>query len=643
MPFRRAPYGLILFAINLYVCWRVFRLEWSHRMDSIEGAYIGISRHILSSFPDLSWWPAWYGGIPFANSYPPLLHYSVALFAALTRFTVVRSHHIVTGLFYCLGPVFAYLMLKRLSGRPLASFGAALLYTVISPSALLVQAIAADIGNPLRPRRLHTLIAYGDGPHLVAFALVPFAIYMLDRALERRTPLRCAGAVLAIASVALTNWLGAFALAALILCYLVSKDVWRSWLISAAIGLAAYVLVCPLMPPSLIRTIQFNAQTIGGDFRDSPKVLLHYAPYALAAFALLKTVLLRLRTPAYLQMLLLFTALTGWIALSFSWFHIAVVPQPDRYLLEFDLGLTLSVAMSLALLPRRATQILATALALFTIAQAYRGQRFARSLISPVDITTTLEYRVAHWCEQNLHGARVMVPGTVSFFFNAFTETPQLGGGFENGVVNYQGRIAQFEITSGGGTTALNDAPISILWMKAFGVQAVAAGGKQTREFYHHFVNGPKFSGVLPELFRDGDDAIYAVPLRTPSLAHVMTRAQLVAHPPVNGIDVAELRRYVEAIDDPALPEAQFVWKTQHSAEILADLSPGQVAQVQVTYTRGWRASVNGAAPKSSPMASASSRSPPIALADAASNSSMMGAMNSESLGPQAESSSYAG
>lgn len=594
MLLRKTPYAAILFVLNVYVASRVFGLEWSQQMDSIEGAYISISRHILTSFPDLSWWPAWYGGIPFANSYPPLLHYLVALFAAISRVSIPRSHHIVTALFYCLGPVFAYLMLRQLSAKPFASFCAALFYTVLSPCGLLVKAVALDMGHSLRPRRLDTLIAYGDGPHLAALALVPLAIYALDVALKRRSPWYYAAAGLAMAAVACTNWLGAFALAVLILCYLIAGRPSKDWLITGAIGIAAYLFVSPLLPPSLIRTIQFNAQTIGGDFRESPRVLLHYAPYALILFALLKLALWRIRTPQYLQMLFLFTALTGWISLGFSWFTIAVVPQPDRYLLEFDLGLTLAIAMSLALLPVRVAKLAAALLLLFSVEQLYRGHRYARGLVKPVEISTTIESRIARWCDANLRGARVMVPGSVSFFFNGFTETPQLAGGFENGVINYADRIAQFQILNGMGTTDLNDVPISVLWLKAFGVQAVAAGGKQSRERYHPFVNGAKFRGVLPELFRDGDDAIYKVPLRSASLAHVMTKAQLCTHAPVNGIDVAEMRRYVEAIDDPALPEAQFVWRTEHSAEVLADLTPGQVVQIQETYHPGWHATVNG-------------------------------------------------
>ena len=68
--------------MNAYICWRLFRLEYSQYMGSIEAAYIGISHHILASGGDLSWWPAWYMGIPFQNAYPPLLHFLVAGAAA---------------------------------------------------------------------------------------------------------------------------------------------------------------------------------------------------------------------------------------------------------------------------------------------------------------------------------------------------------------------------------------------------------------------------------------------------------------------------------------------------------------------------------------------------------------------------------
>lgn len=566
-------------------------------MDSIEGAYIGITRHILASWPDLSWWPAWYGGIPFANSYPPLLHMLAALASVLLSVSPARAHHIITGLLYCAGPVFAYLLLARLSRCLFPSFCAALLYSVWSPVGVLVRKVALDMGHPLRPRRLGTLIAYGDGPHLSAIALLPLAVYCLDLALEKRRPLYYGFASLSFVAVVYTNWLGAFALAVMVFCYLAAGKPWRAWLTSAALALAAYSIAMPWVPPSLIRVIQTNAKTIGGDFSHSYSTLLKAAPLAAIAFAALKLLLLRFRTPAFLQMLILFGALMSWIGLGYSWFGWAVVPQPERYHLEVDFGLTLLLGMGAALLLRRAplrvAQGTTAALLLFAAAQTYRAHSYARGMIQEIDIASTVEYQVAAWFDQHMSGSRVMVPGSIQFFFQAFTETPQLGGGFEQGDINRANRIAQYQILSGAGA-GVNDIAICVLWLKALGVQAIEAGGPQTREHYRAFVNGDKFRGVLAELWREGDDAIYRVPERSSSLAHVMRAAHLVALPPYNGIDIEQLRSFVDAIDDPALPEARFVWRTQHSAEIFARALPNHIVSVQITYDRGWHAQANG-------------------------------------------------
>lgn len=566
-------------------------------MDSIEGAYIGISRHILASWPDLTWWPAWYDGIPFRNSYPPLLHMLVALFAAVSHASVARAHHVVTALFYCAGPVFAYLMMARLSRRRFDSFCAALLYSVVSPVGLMVTKVALDMGHPLRPRRLGTLIEYGDGPHLVGLALVPLAIYLLDLALEKRTAFLYGLASLSIIAVVYTNWLAAFALAAMIVCYLAAGRPWRDWIAVGGLGVATYLMAMPWVPPSLIRTIQFNAQTIGGDFSHAPSTLLKAAPFALLTLIGLKLWMRRTGTPAYLQMAILFSAVMSWIGLGYSWFGWVLVPQPERYHLEVDLGIALAVGMGAVLwLGRRAKTAVRTAVALlfvFSAAQVYRAYDYSCDAVAPIDIASTVEYRAATWFDAHMRSSRVMVPGSVEFWLQAFTEAPQLGGGFEQGNINFSNRIAQFQVLSGMGA-GVNDVATSLLWLKAFGVQAVMSGGPKTREHYRAFVNGAKFQGVLAELWREGDDAIYRVPGRNNSLAHTMRAAHLVSRPPYNGVEVEQVRAYVDAIDDPALPEASFVWRTNHSAEILTRAQATHVVSVQVTYDPGFHAWANG-------------------------------------------------
>jgi len=123
----------------------------------------------------------------------------------------------------------------------------------------------------------------------------------------------------------------------------------------------------------------------------------------------------------------------------------------------------------------------------------------------------------------------------------------------------------------------------------------VAVGGPASGEHYKPFVNPRKFEGMLAELWRDGDDRIYRVPRRSESLAHVVRRGDLVDRPPLHGLDVDQVRRYVAALEDPTLPTARMDWASRHSARIRAELRRDQLLAVQVTSHPGWRAEVNGA------------------------------------------------
>ena len=64
----------MLFCVNAFVTLRLFHSDYIAQMPSIEGAFIGLARYIRDHFPDLTWMPLWYGGIPFPDSYPPVLH-----------------------------------------------------------------------------------------------------------------------------------------------------------------------------------------------------------------------------------------------------------------------------------------------------------------------------------------------------------------------------------------------------------------------------------------------------------------------------------------------------------------------------------------------------------------------------------------
>src|SRR6185312_130939 len=107
-------------------------------------------------------------------------------------------------------------------------------------------------------------------------------------------------------------------------------------------------------------------------------------------------------------------------------------------------------------------------------------------------------------------------------------------------------------------------------------------------------VNPHKFDGLLPVLWHDEDDVIYAVPQRSGSLAHVIPREAQVTRQPIHGLDLEPARAYVAALDDPSLPLVQLDWTSPSRAVIDAGIAPGQVVSVQETWMPGWRATANG-------------------------------------------------
>jgi hypothetical protein len=599
---KAAAFPVVLLALNFCIAKDLFSLEYSQFMGSIEAAYISISRYMIENWRDLTWFPLWYGGIPFQNTYPPLLHAVVALAAVLFRISPAHAHHIVTAIFYCLGPVALYALALRLTGSRVASFLAGWIYSIISPCLFLMPLARREVGSLFIPRRFDVLTVYGEGPHIVSLALLPGALLSLDLALSKRNPLWYVVAAISLAAVALTNWLGTFTLAIAVFAYLIassnSLDAWKSWLKAFGLGALAYGLACYWIPPSTIRDVSINARSVGGDYQHAYHTLPLAVMAGVLATALLKYAMHRLKISVALQFSLLFAVLMSAIPLSVAWFKLAIVPQPERYQLEMDLALCVAAVLWLKVLadkmPLRFTAPVACALLALSLFPARRDRRFARRVVKPIEISKTIEYQTSKWFDTHIQSGRVLAPGSISFWLNAFTDTPQVDGGFNQGMVNRTHDPITYQIFSANGAGG-RAAEIDTLWLRAFGVQAIAVGGPASREVYKPFHHPEIFVNAFPEAMRDGDDAVYWVPGRSASLAHVMARENLVRDRPIHGLDTTETQIYVQSLDasDKVAP-ASFRWTSRHSAETEATLRPEQVVSVQITYHPGWRALANG-------------------------------------------------
>jgi hypothetical protein len=584
----------LLFALNACLMQWLFRTAYTNQMGSIEAAFIGIARYVSRHWSDLGWFPIWYGGIPYADSYPPLLHWVVGLGITLTGADPGLAYHFVVATVYCLGPVTLFWMAWRLSGSRPCALVAAIGYSLISPTCLLVRSVAMEVDGTFGPRRLITLVNYGEGPHLTSMMLLPLAIGILHVALEKRKPWYWVAAGFAIASVPMSNWLGGMALAMGLAAYLCaglpgSRRTVSTVLCTAALGVYAYALVMPWFSPATIAVIRANAPRVANNFRADTTQRIFVVLVA-AVYLLLVWAMERWKVARHIRFAWLAALVTGAAALGSYWFKLSLLPQPDRYHQEMDMFLWVAVVFAVwplvRRIPPRAALVTAGVLLLACLPIVKKQRRTARWEERPIKIENTIEYKTAKWLDVHMPGSRVFAPGTIGFWLNAFSDTPQLTGGFDNGISNPFVPDAIFHVYAGDTQQWL------VELLQVYGCDAMIGGGKDSAEYYHPVSHPEKLRG-LRELWRDGGDAVYDIPRRSRSLAHVMRPGDQVPRTLAQS-GWSMLDPYLAALDNPEYPAAEFRWKSASDAVITAPLKPDQVVSVQVSWDKGWTAYSGG-------------------------------------------------
>jgi hypothetical protein len=383
-------FALVLFAINVSVAGQLFGIEFTAPLVSPEGSFIALARIMLEHPSEKLWWSYWDAGMPVEHTYLPLLQWMVVLFAKTTGWSPASSYHAVVAFFYCLGPVLLFLMAWVMSRRPVPSFISGLLYSLVSPSILLFPAIREDVGGLWDARRLHVLVYYGAGPQVTALAMLPAAILVLYLALERRRPLLDVAAGAVMAAVVLTNAFGAATLAIAVFCLLCARyeTFWRDLRRTTAISVAAYLVICPWLPPSMIESIVFNSPTSGGDFSWASGAML--ASLGLVAVFFLLWRVTRDRLASYLRFFLYFAFLLATITTLGAAANLHVVPQAVRYHLEMEVALCLVLVFGLLpwmdrLQGKRRIAVLLLG-ALLAVWQWTNGRAYAQRLIEPADL-----------------------------------------------------------------------------------------------------------------------------------------------------------------------------------------------------------------------------------------------------------------
>jgi hypothetical protein len=536
-------------------------------MWSMQGFWAGLAR--LGSFGAVApqWWPFHDGGAPLEFAYAPVV-------PALASILGVQA---VTGLVYCLTPLAVYALAGALAKSPGWGFTAAALYSLTAPVQLVVPDSPFAWVRFLDARRLYLMAAWDETPHLLGLTFAVLAV-----ACVRLRYWVAAGAAMALAVA--SSAFGATILAMGLIPLLEGR---RAWLKIAATGAAAYLAIAPWLPPSLVLAIGRNAQFHSGEGHNwNPKSLLALA-ITVGVAALLWWLLRRFRAGEPLSYAVLFAWITTSVPLFWERWGIYFVPQPGRYKVEAELGVALLLVFAARALllrgPRYLPAVIAVAAVTLGAEATIRHRRYAKALIQPVDVTKTIEYRVAKWAGANRYG-RIFAPGTIGQWLNEFTDREQFSGSSYSTSYNPVQQIAFWGIYP----LEPAEASTAILWWKAFGVGHAVVTGKNSPEFWKPFGNPSFLEGKLGVLWREDDTTIYRVPLRSTSYAHAVPSDAIVRHSPRTVHDTAELRRYVEALD--ASPSVDFRWTDTNSAVASGDFRPGDALTVQVNWHPGWRA-----------------------------------------------------
>ncbi len=591
--FSAVTYAAIILWINFYICRELFTAPAAH-MNSMQGFWMALAKHSDSgSWLHSNWWQFWDSGIPFEFTYAPLIPLLISAWSGMRGISHELALQSITACVYCLAPLSLFLMAWLMTRAPGCSFLAALFYSLVSPTQLIVPDAEFAWRHFWDARRLYLVAVWDDTPHLTALALLPMVILFLTFAIRRRRPAYYAVLVVLIVLMALASDFAPIEVITVAVCMIAvfpPRDYGRNTVLIVSIGLFAYAIVAPFLPPSMLVAIRRASSNAEGGWTAGSVTAL---ALVLVGWIVLWRVLSHWTADWRLRFFALFAYLTSSVTVIAAYLHRQFLPQPGRYKLEMELAIALLVVFGLRSLFEKAPAALKVALLFMFFAlageQIASHRQFAKNILQPADVTQTIEYRAAVWAGRNLPGVRVMLPGSIAQWANDFTDVWQFSGSSWSQAYNQvqqRGLAAMYN----GGETAPQDARVSLDWLKAYGVGAIAVSGPRSQEYWKPFHHPDKFDALLPLLWREDDVTIYRVPQRTSSLAHVVSETAIVGRPPAGAGDVDEIEKYVAALDDPALPSAEFHWVGFNTIQIRTTATRGQAISVQVSYHPGWYA-----------------------------------------------------
>jgi len=572
----------ILVWINLYIAREFFLVEYTGYMNSMHGFWIAIARLAGDSWWRPTWWPFWDGGMPFEYTYAPLVPGLSALWSSLGRISEAAAFQRISGVVYCTGPVVVYAFGFTLLRSAGYAFAAGAAYSLLAPTQLIVPDDPFQWAHFWDARRLYLTAVWDDVPHLAGLSLTILSVVLLQRSLHPGRWLSWIAATLCIAAAWLASLFSATVLVIAGACFLAA---WgpgqgkRCFLLLTAANLTGWIIASPFASPSFLLHLREVSQTY-------PEGRIGWqSPAGLLLVALAGWLVCRWCKPAPRRFLALFTIAVSAPPLVQHYLGWNLLPQPARYKFEMELALvvlaTVLAAHLLAPVRRIGIAGLSFLLVFLLSTQIIGHRRFAKNLFQQPNITKTIEFRAADWVNQNLPGRRIMFPGSMAQWANAFAPVTQFTGSSFSVAPN----LAQQKAVEAIYRESID---VALRWLTAFGVDAIWVSGRQSAEFWKPFPHPELYAHRLRPLVEQQGTILYDVGRKRPGLTHAISEDSLVVKE-----EPAQLEKFIAAMDRSP-HHVSMKWISRNRLLIHRPAGHAGVLTVQINHHRGWRASVDG-------------------------------------------------
>jgi hypothetical protein len=586
---------LLVFLFTAMLIRPYFKAKYTDKWASIESTFIADARFLSEHWPHPQWQPLWYAGTRFDYIYPPAVRYGTAVISKVTGFWPVKAYHFYVAFFYALGIAGVWLLMRVGSKSRASAYLGALATSLMSPIFLFMPRFRGDAWM-LQPQRLGVLVKYGEGPHMSALALIPIALAFTWLALEKRRPWAVGLAAVFSAGVAANNFYGATALAVfyptLVWSFWITRQEKRIVIPAVAIPVLAYGLTAFWLVPSYFKVTEENLKYVSGH---GTTWSIWVAVAVAVAFAVTTDKFVRAKPErtwaVFIAGCVVFFSLN---VLGNFYFNFRVSGEPLRLLPELDMIYIMAAVLILRWMWNRPGIALRGVALVIVVAAFWTTTGYIRHAwhMFPLwpDYQNRVEYRVTDWLWKNMPDARAYPSGSVRFWYDAWHDLAQLGGGSDQGLLNGELIPAQWETNLGAKPEP------TILWMQCMGVDVIYVSDQRSQEMFKDFEHPRKFAGVLPVLYDDQQgNMLYKVPRRFPARARVVETRKLNAlKPPRFNDDVEYLGAYADVIENGPDASPTLTRDGTDAMRVRAKVEPGQSIVVQESWDPAWHAWAGG-------------------------------------------------